>query len=168
MFEPKITLSWAEVLVAAHVGVMRHVQSLRAKRRPTAGCGDEDSWTKHIEGAAGEMAVAKYLNVYWNPSINTFKAPDVGGYQVRTNTSRRLDDLILRPGDYKEDDIYISVLSFVPQFILCGWIKGIDGKRDQWLRDGSPGRPQAFFVPRSSLNALEALPPRRYLAEVAV
>lgn len=151
----EVTLTWAEVLLAASVGVMRNVQSLRNKCDPgTAGV--DDTWTRNIEGAAGELAVAKYLNVCWSGEIGNYRAADVGPYQVKTNTSRRLDDLILRDTD-PTDSLYISVLSFLPRFVLCGWITGLDGKQECWLREGAPGRP-AYFVPRRLLLPLAELP----------
>jgi hypothetical protein len=110
--------------------------------------------------------VAKYLGVFWEAKIGDPDADDVGPLQVRTNTSRRLDDMILRPGD-KRARIYISVLSFTPEFILCGWIWGNDGMRQEWLRNGSPDRPPCFFVPRSALKPLETIPKEMILNTAA-
>jgi hypothetical protein len=152
-----IRLTWTEVLIAAQVGCMRNVQSLRGKWQPGAARGLDDTWTANIEGAAGEMAIAKHLGVYWSATIGDPMSDDVGPYQARTNTSRRLDDMILRPKD-RDDRIYISVLSFVPDFIICGWILGENGKRDEWKREGSLGRPPCYFVPRSALESLDVLP----------
>ena len=39
---------------------------------------DEDGVMAHVFGAFGEMAYAKGTGVYFVPTINTFKAPDVG------------------------------------------------------------------------------------------
>lgn len=153
-----VTLSWAEIMLAAHVGCMRNVQSLRAEREPGNGIGIENTWSPNIEGACGEMALAKYLGVYWSGNIGNLKADDVGSYQVKTNMSRRLDDLILRDTDTTER-FYVSVLSFLPRFIICGWIHGPDGKQGKWKREGSPGRP-AFFVPRNVLHDIDTLPLR--------
>jgi hypothetical protein len=153
----RVRLTWSEVLIAANVGVMRNVQCLRGNLEPSASMGLDNTWTPNIEGAAGEMAVAKHFGRYWNGNIGDLKADDVGPLQVRTNTSRRLDDLILRPKD-RDDRVYISVLSFLPEFVLCGWITGIDGKREEWLREGSLGRPPCYFVPRDALESLADLP----------
>jgi hypothetical protein len=152
-----IRLSWTEVLVAASVGCMRNVQCLRGKWQPGAAQGLHNTWTPNIEGAAGEAAVAKHLDLFWCGAVGDVKADDVGSYQVRTNTSRKLDDLILRPQD-RDDRIYISVLSFLPEFIICGWITGADGKQAEWLRNGSSDRPPCYFVPRSALHPLATLP----------
>jgi hypothetical protein len=152
----RILLTWAEVVVAAQVGCMRNIQSLRANRPPGNGLGVDNTWTVNIEGAAGEMAAAKHLGVFWSGAIGDLKADDAGPYQVKTNTSRKFDDLILRHTD-ADDRYYLLVLSFLPEFELCGWIYGKDGKQAKWLRDGTPGR-TAFFVPRAALHPLHSLP----------
>jgi hypothetical protein len=123
---------------------------------PAAGVGMANTWTPNIEGAAGEMAVAKALGLYWQPIIGNHRADDVGPYQVRTNISRRHDDLCLRPHDH-DDRVYINVLSFMPEFEVLGWIWAKDGKRELWLRDGTPDRPKCFYVPRTELRPMAEL-----------
>jgi hypothetical protein len=153
----KIVLTTTEMMIAAYVGSGRNVQSLKQDWTPAAGVGLVNTWTLNIEGAAGEMAVAKFLNIYWLPIIGDNHADDVGPFQVRTNTSRKHTDLCLRPKDNPER-CYISVLSFAPGFLILGWIWGADGKVDKWLRDGSPDRPKCFYVPESALHEMDTLP----------
>jgi hypothetical protein len=131
MDEVRVRLTWAEVLVAAQVGCMRNVQSLRGNWRPVGGCGLDDSWTANIEGACGEMVVAKHLGFYWTGALGDPTADDAGPYQVRTNASRRLDDMALRDRDKpKLDKVFISVLSFLPEFVICGWLpRGVEAQR---------------------------------------
>jgi hypothetical protein len=154
----RVKLSQTELMIAAYVGSARNVQSLTRDWKPGAGAGVLNTWTLNIEGAGGEMAAAKALNIYWLPVIGDPDANDVGPYQVRTNISRQYDDLCLRPRD-RPGRIFIGVLSFCPEFEICGWILGQDGKREEWLRDGTPGRPPCYYVPRSALAPMETLPP---------
>lgn len=158
----EVTLTWAEMLIAANIGCMRNVQSLKLGRgrvdSPAHQFGGMDyAWSTNIEGAAGEMAVAKYLGLFWSGAIGDIDADDVGGYQVKTNTSRKWDDLIIRHWN-KPDRIYIGVLSFVPKFMITGWVRGSDVMKKEYSREGVPGMP-AFFVPRSALNEMSSLPP---------
>lgn len=163
----EVTLTWAEMLIAANIGCMRNVQSLKMGRgridSPTNQFGGMDyAWSTNIEGAAGEMAVAKHLGLFWSGAVGDISASDVGGYQVKTNTSRKWDDLILRKWN-RPDRIYISVLSFIApapgaaRFVITGWINGIDAIQERYWREGLPGMP-AYFVPRSVLHALDTLP----------
>ncbi len=84
------------------------------------------------------------------------EAEDVGPYQVKTNTSRRLDDCILRPWN-KPNRIYIGVLSFLPGFVITGWIYGADAMQEKYLRDGIPGM-TGYFFPRGLLHDIKTLP----------
>ena len=38
-----------------------------------------------------------------------------------------------------------------PTFKVCGWIKGVDGKSEEFAQSPN-GRPPAFFVPQHRLN----------------
>ena len=153
----KQRLSQTELMVAAYVGSGRNVQCLTRGYTPGAGVGPENSWTLNIEGAAGEMATAKALGIYYEPIIGNLQADDVGPYQVRANCSRKYDDTCLRQRD-KPNRVYISVLSFCPDFELIGWIRGVDGKLDEYLRPGEPDRPPCFYVPRKALLPMSELP----------
>jgi hypothetical protein len=157
MPEIVVRLTATEMMVAAYVGSARNVQSLTRDWEPAAGIGFRDTWTPNIEGAAGEIAVGKALNIYWQPIVGNNRADDVGPYQVRTNTSRKHADLCLRPKD-RADRIFISVLSFAPVFRIVGWVWARDGKVDRWLRDGTPDRPKCYYVPMSALNDMGTLP----------
>lgn len=153
----RIVLNATELMVAAYIGSARNVQSTLGGAKPSAGMSMSNSWTANIEGAQGEMAVAKYLGRYWVPKVGDRYNGDVGPYEVRTNGSRKHDDTCLRPDDF-DDRVYIGVLSFMPEFEIIGWIWGRDGMAERWLRDGERGRPKCFYVPRSALQPLELLP----------
>lgn len=157
----EVVLTWAEMLIAAHVGSMRNVQSMKLGRGRIASVthqfgGMDFAWSSNIEGAAGEMVVAKHLDRYWAGAIGDIHADDVGPYQVKTNTSRKWDDLIIRKWN-KPERVYISVLSFVPSFVITGWIWGADVMKDEYYREGTLGMP-AYFIPRSLLKKMSDLP----------
>jgi len=156
---PQITvrLTWHEVVLAAQVGMRRHVEALRDARPDANGRSDDDGWTAHVEGACGELAVAKVLDVYWQPSVNTFKrGGDVGLYQVRTR-SRATYELIVREDD-DDDATFILVRGRSPQFSVVGWIRGADAKRLDWLQTHGD-RPAAYFVPDAALSPMGLLRP---------
>lgn len=156
-----------EMMIAGYIGVARNVYALVHGLTPAADMGWGNSWQTNIDGACGEMFVAKTLGMHWCPLIGDIRADDVGPYQVRTNGSRKWTDTILRPasetckGDYP-DRPYIAVLALaVPsEFEIMGWIWGRDGMAEQWLRKGSETdkRPPAYFVPRAALRPMSELP----------
>ena len=154
--EVPIKLDWNEVLVAANVGVLRHMVALRRDLKPGNFVGFENAWTLEIEGAQGELAVANHLSCYWAWNIGYTDRRDVGGYQVKTNCSRRLDDLIIQPKN-AVDDIYIGVLSFCPDFYITGWINWTEALKKKYpLSERVPGR-AAHFIPRSALEPMATL-----------
>ena len=158
--EIPIELDWNEVLVAANVGVLRHIVALRRRLEPGNYVGFENAWTLEIEGAQGELAVANHLSCYWAWNIGYTDRRDVGGYQVKTNCSRRLDDLIIQPKN-AINDIYVGVLCFCPDFYITGWIDWTEATRKQYPLDVRvPLRP-AYFVPRRDLQPMATLPPAK-------
>jgi hypothetical protein len=139
-----IPLTSNELVAAGTIGVLRRVSSLQNKRADR-NLGPSD-WSADIDGAAAEMALAKYLNVFCVPLINSFKAADVDGYQVRS-TTRANGRMIIRPDDKDEDD-FILVITKAPIFILVGTINCKAGKMDEfWEQD-------AWWVPQDRLGDL--------------
>lgn len=159
----RVTLSWYEVTFAAHVGLRRYldVRENGGRNRWRADNHD-DGWDRNIEGAIGEMAVAKALGIFWSASIGTYRnGADVGLWQVRT---RRKDfyQLLVRPSD--PDDVrFYHVKGRSPSFEIVGWMLGKDAKRSEWLREYG-GPPAAYFVPDEYLNPVE--PAARWRNEI--
>ena len=133
--------------MAAQVGVRRMLESLRKGSAQANGC--EDTWTPHIEGACGEMVVAKALNRYWSGSVNTYSQPDVAEYQVRTRSKPEYQ-LIVRPDDDDEAP-FVLVRGRAPSYDIVGWLYGYEAKQSIWLRTYGNRRP-AYFVPDEALH----------------
>jgi len=153
-----VELTQFNVFMAGMVGVSRHMKCIHA---PTGYKGIDNrkrGWQDNCDGALGEQSLAKYLGIFWDGTPGTFRTqPDVGQYEVRTN-SESWGDLILRDRD-KPESIYILVLSHdCPKFHIFGWILGEDGMKEEWRRKGDRKRPEAWFVPQSALNDMGSLP----------
>lgn len=111
----------------------------------------EEGWAIDFQGAKGECGLAKYLNVYWVGSVNTFKHErDVGGvFDVRSvdTWNKRL---IVRADD-PDDAYFVLVLVEGDACYIRGYILGKDAKKGKWLRDYGD-RESAFFVPVDALK----------------
>jgi hypothetical protein len=143
----QVRLTNQEMMTAALIGIMRQVSSLR--REDGHGFDGEDGWTIHIEGACGEMATAKALGRYFEPTLNTFKAPDLGAnIQVRTRSKNHYD-LLIRNDD-NLDNIFVLVTGRAPLFEVRGYLRGHDAIKDEWVKTYG-GRPAAWFVPQAAL-----------------
>lgn len=145
-----------EFLQAALVGVMRQMHNLKHGRADRYGASPDDAWRYHIEGACGELALAKHLRTYWNGALGNLKAADVGSkFEVRTR-SQHTYDLPLHPTDVS-DHCYVLITGRAPRMALRGWCWGHEGMLDRWWSDPAGGRP-AFFVPRGELHSIATLP----------
>ncbi len=136
---------------------MRVVQNIKKGRRDKYGAETQSVWHTHINGALGEVAVAKYLGRYWDGmgALGDLHAADVGGgVQVRW-TGKPNGDLILHPSD-ADDKPFVLVTGDAPRFTLHGWILGRDGKLETYWRDPAGGR-AAFFVPQNKLVPIAEL-----------
>lgn len=155
MIGTPVTLSEAEMRRAAQVGVDRQVSSLLKHLPDAHGYDGEDGWTVHIEGAMGELCVARVLDIEWSESVDTFQhGGDVGHLQVKTR-SRHTYDLIVRP-DARPSDFYVLVTGKAPYYIVRGWIRAQDATRKEWVHDFGC-RPDAWFVPKEALLPIESL-----------
>ena len=146
-----VVLAQHEVLMAATVGIMRQISAINRSLRDRNGH-EGAGWNLHVEGACGELAVAKALGVHWSGSVNTFKlGGDVGSFQVRTRSQSDYE-LIVRDDD-RDEDTFILVTGQCPNYEVVGKIAGRDAKKDEW-RKAYGGRPAAWFVPHDALQPL--------------
>jgi hypothetical protein len=145
------TLTLPEILSATNVGVIRHYESFKDNRKPGPAIDPNANLLfMDIEGALGELCVAKVRDRYFSATVNTFKDADLGkDVQVRA-TSNHDYSLIVRPKD-DPNHFYFLVTGMSPTFCVRGWIKGSDAMQDKYLKAPN-GRPQAWFVPQRDLN----------------
>lgn len=148
-----ITLTLPEAYSACVTGVMRNLRSLMRNTETRIG---DATWQIHCEGACGEMAVAKALNIHNPLTIDNFTGADLGtSIQVRTR-SKHYYDLLVREGD-GDDQAFVLVTGGCPEYRVHGWMWGRDAKRGEWLKEYG-GHPPAYFVPQSELRPLSELP----------
>ena len=149
MYE-SVELTAREMIQGAFVGLMRQVENLRRGRQDAHGANSVNGWQLHIEGALGEMAVAKVVDRYWS-GAHGFRECDVGKYEVRTRSKHHYE-LIVHPDDADEAR-FILVTGGNGYYVLRGWILGDSAKREEWWKDPAGGR-AASFVPQSGLNPI--------------
>jgi len=154
----EVRLSKIEFFQAVNVGVIRQMQNKAKGRKDRFGAEKMDGWGIHIEGACGEAAVAKYLNIFYNGNIGNLSACDVNNnarnVEVRT-AAKNHHSLILHKSD-KDDSVYILVCGEAPVFNIKGWVMGRDGKKNEYWKDPTNNRP-AFFVPQNALKPMTEL-----------
>lgn len=149
----EVTLNWHEAAMASEIGRLRHLSAIKNGRRGRNGFAG-GGWQEHIEGACGELAVAKFLGIYWDGSIDAFDKPDVGSYEVRTRSKPEYE-LIVRTNS-KDASIFICVTGQCPTYMIRGWIEGKDAKKTEFLSNHGGFSP-AYFVPHSALMPMSQL-----------
>lgn len=155
-----ISLTWPELSFAAKVGMTRECYDRKAGYGHRPPLPDPRmGWATHIEGAAGEMAIAKWADVFWAGAIGNLTADDVGELQVRTAQDR--GRLILHPWD-PDDRVFVSVTGMAPHFKIMGWLMARDGKRlgpppAGYWEDPTGKNRHAFFVPDGVLRDMREL-----------
>lgn len=150
----EVRLKDYEVLQAAMTGMMRQVSAI--KRKSVSKINGRE-WQAHIEGACGELAVAKVMGRYWGGSINTYKMGgdiDSTGWEVRTRSSHDYD-LIVRDDD-DDERVFILVTGSAPDYRVQGWIRAADAKRQEWQQNYG-GHGLAYFVPHHALSEMGEL-----------
>lgn len=151
----KISLTDFELAMAANAASLRNIAAI--KRGYKSKMMQDKQWQAHIEGACGEVAVAKAMGKYWGGSVNTFKSGgdiDSTGWEVRTRSSHDYD-LIIREDD-PDGRVFILVTGISPDYCVWGWIKSEDAKRNEWVENYG-GHGKAYFVPKSALKSMGEL-----------
>lgn len=151
----KINLTAPELRVAANVAIERRIDSIRKGLNSEKHVEGHswNCWDGEINGAAAELAVAKLFDVHWNCGVGTFKAPDVGGLQVRSTTYPN-GKLIFRPNDNPEE-LYILVICDTPVYNIIGYLSGEDAMACGRV-DTKYGK-KAWFVDQEYLNDIRNL-----------
>lgn len=152
----EVRLTVSEIAQAAQVGMMRQLSSLKRNLSPAHGIRPEQAWGSHIEGACGEMALAKALGVFWSGTVDQFKRPggDVLDLEVRTR-SRHDYDLLVRQDD-RDEAVFVLLTGVAPVYVVRGWMRGSDCKQFEFMREHG-GRECAYFVPQSRLNPMSQI-----------
>ena len=148
-----IHLTEEEIKHAISVGCARQMSSIKKNLKNANGF-EGDEWGVNIEGAMGELATAKALNMNWDATVDTFKANDLEGIQVRTR-SNHYWDLIIRPND-DDEAIWVLVTGKNGKYVVRGWCYGHEGKKKQWLKDYA-NRPPAYFIPQKFLKSINLI-----------
>lgn len=150
----KVTLSWADMLLGAQVGVMRRLKNKLQRRRNDAYGMKGLGWNEDIHGALGELAMSKMLGVSWDNMIagDANKRPDVGGYEVKAICERDYR-LIVRDNDH-DDKLVALVYGHGNTFEAIGWIRCGDAKRVASV-ESHQGREPQYYVDQKHLNPFD-------------
>jgi hypothetical protein len=152
-----INLTSDEITQGASVAIRRRITCMFAKNKkaPHFISQDGSEWSTEIEGCCAEIAVAKYLGVYWNGGVFDKKTSesdvrsDTRPRQVR-HTVHGHGHLIIYPEDNPEHNI-ILVTGRCPEYIICGWIPVKYGMIDKFWKEPPKINCASWWIPQSEL-----------------
>ena len=112
----------------------------------------------HLLGAAGEVAVASYLNM----KEHLFKETEArrgsddlpGGIDVKTRSKTSYDLIVQRQSDPNKKFVLVTIEN--RQTLIHGWCYGEEAMQEQYWADPARGRP-AYFVPKVALRSIDEL-----------
>lgn len=154
----RLTLSKQEYWLGTQIGTMRQVSNLYKGRKDAYGAEKMNGFEININGACGEVAVAKWLNIFYSGNLGDLAAGDVNHPSVRIEVRTAFEAhyrMILHKKD-RDDAIFILLTGTAPEFIVRGWCYGREGKQEKFWADPAGGRP-AYFVPQAELRPIDEL-----------
>jgi hypothetical protein len=151
-----VELTWREVRLAACAAIDLRLRHMAQGGQPERwGRSLDGTWQREIEGALGEIVVAKAFDRYWLAAESYARATgDVARLQVRS-TSREGGGLIVHPDDADDAVFILVIVGRPPRFRVPGWLPGDEAKLDRWWRDDIPV--PAFLIPQNELRPIDEL-----------
>lgn len=152
-----VTLAWQEALYAANIGVYRTLYELyKATPQKHGYKRNENYWGMDIQAALAELAVSKYLGVYWSGGSGRC-LKDTPVCEVRSSDKPN-NCLLIRAHDNPDDKFVLVINNDIPRLRLVGWIPAKDAMQPGYLRaPDQDKRPAAYFVPQCALLPMEGL-----------
>jgi hypothetical protein len=111
----------------------------------------------HLLGAAGEVAVASYLNLkgeLFKEAEAKKNSDDLPGIDVKTRSKACYDLIVQRGSDPQKKFVLVTIANQVT--LLQGWCYGHEAMKEQYWADPARGRP-AYFVPQNALRSIDTL-----------
>jgi len=144
-----ITLNKAEQLIAIHLALER-TNNARANGIKNKRMGNQPDWITDLDGIGGELAAAKYFQVYPDTAI----VLNLPTYDLLTRSNKRVDvkttkhkaGQLLATLKKKTDDcdIFVLVVGEFPEYTLVGWSPSEDLIKQANIKDLGHGKGYAL------------------------
>jgi len=161
----EITLDLYEMQSAAHLGILRCLESKKHKENWGYNYKGSlnDQMAKSISGAMGEVAASKFLGIKFEYHCNVGGVPDLIfkdlKLQVRTQLpkSNNKNSLIIRQ-KAEQNQFYILVIDEAPKFKILGFVNStyVLGQ-EQWKTTFGLDRPFCYSIPPEKLTPINLL-----------
>ena len=160
----EVKLSLAEIQIGALVGIQRQIREVQKNGTfmlekyisKNHDPGKHGLWGNSIEGALGEIAVAKVLNQY--PSgMESHWATDVGE-DIEVRTRKKPDHQMFLKTTDKPGFRYVSVIGSFGLYLIKGLIESdFVFQQPEWLHDNNGTTSRSYWVPDDALKPISEL-----------
>ena len=156
----KVRLTPDQIAYATRIGRQRHAEHGIDPRVDTS----RDGVDLHIQGACAEMAVSVALKRPWDGAFQKLAewrvwrkiGHDVGGLQVRC-TSYTTGGLCVHKMDPDTHPFVLVLDRDAPEYVLAGWIMGMDAKKDMYWDETLMSKRPCYLVPQIDLRSCAEL-----------
>ena len=152
----EITLNEIEIRLAKCVGKKRF-ELARKKGRANLRVGGQSDYETDLNGAAGEIAFCKAMNVYPNLIVGEIDEYDAdipeGTVDVKTTKYRNGRLLAVRSKKMRQADLYALLTGKIPHFRFIGMAKGSELFKDENIKD--LGRGPGYVLDQSELTTYQ-------------
>ena len=163
MVDNEITLDLYEMQSAAHLGILRCLESKKYKENWGYNYKGSlnDQMAKSISGSMGEVALAKFLKIKFEYHCNVGGIPDLIfkdlRLQIRTQLPKNNNSLIIRP-KAKPNELYILTIDEAPKFKILGFVNStyVLGQ-EKWKTTFGLDRPFCYSIPPDKLTPIDLL-----------
>jgi hypothetical protein len=126
-----VTLNPTEIKVAEVVGTARARISRTNGFRDCSHVSNEERLKKDVDAAGAEIAASKATGCRWNMTTGeNLDEPDLHPSVEVRHTTHDQGGLIFRPRD-EPKRIFVLVIGTLPNYIVVGWARGADVRRDE-------------------------------------
>ncbi len=143
----QITLNEIEIRLAKFVARKRY-ELAREKGRPNLKVGGQSNEATDLEGAAGEIAFCKVMNVYPNLVIGEIDEYDAdipfGTVDVKTTKYRSGRLLAVRSKKMRQADLYALIIGTIPNYRFVGMATGEELFQEENIKDLGRGKGYAL------------------------
>jgi len=145
-----VTLTDSEVMAVGVAGALRQCRAV-VNGDSHAHNFKGDGFQIHVDGLGAEMAVARLLDLYYDPFApqRDRDRGDVRGLHVRS-TGHEAGCLIMHRGD--PHGVYLLVIGTLPTYRLAGFYRHGGDLGSRWWRAQAPN--PAYFIPQSALKPI--------------
>lgn len=161
----QIMLNDADIAFAGGIADIRYHENRKRGLGNTVKAADLDHWEPDIQGALGELAVSKWLDLFWDGMADPTEEPDVTFVDVRTTKhgGGRLA-IYKRDLQIKPNIPYVLVVQRLPAMYLVGWrfANEVLQPNDWWKPFGfrpeeRDTKRECWGIPQRDLHAMENL-----------